>query len=96
MSTLRSEIIDRVYAECADFVERHELLTGVGELVASLIGPVLVAEWGKGMYPKFLLTRDVVLMTWKSEDRWQEDTSPMIGAIDLWSANVGNSKWQQL
>ncbi len=62
MSTLRSEIIDRVYAECADFAERNGISEEAACRIADTVGWSLVDELDMllryEMHPVFLVMPD--------------------------------------
>lgn len=64
MSSLREQVIARIYEECADFPER----TGASEeescLIASDIGKVLGEPWPDGLVPMFQVNGTMVGPTW--------------------------------
>lgn len=70
MSTLRNEVIQRVYDECADFAERHGVSEEAACLFATKVGTFLryYDEWGiwtreEKRHPSFILMANGAVQT---------------------------------
>ena len=80
--SLREQVIQRVYDECADFAERAGLAQGVEPLIAEWIWNMLAGDWKEGQFPVFVLLRDGHRVLWKSEELLEG--GQILHVTDLW------------